>query len=75
MVFEKVRAILADQFDVDEEMITPETNIEDDLGADSLDVIDLVMSVEDEFSLEVPEDVIESLKTVDSVVRFIEENA
>lgn len=74
-VFEKVQALLADQFDVDADKITMDTNIENDLGADSLDVVDLVMSLEDEFSVEVPEEDIESLKTVEAVVKFIEENA
>lgn len=74
-IFEKVRALLADQFDIEEDKITLETNIENDLGADSLDVVDLVMSLEDEFSVEVPEEEIENLKTVDAVVKFVEENA
>lgn len=75
MTFEKIRALLAEQFDVDEDTITMETNIEDDLGADSLDVVDLIMSLEDEFDIEVPEEDVEKLRTVASVVKFIEENA
>lgn len=75
MILEKVKALLADQFDVEEDKITMETNIEEDLGADSLDVVDLVMSIEDEFGIEVPEEDIEKLKTVASVVKFIEENS
>ena len=71
----KVVDIIKDRLNVDAKDITPEASFANDLGADSLDVIDLVMSVEDEFSIEVPEDVIESLTTVDAVVRFIEENA
>ena len=51
MVLEKVKKILSDQFDVEEDSITPDTLIADDLGADSLDVVDLLMSIEDELSL------------------------
>lgn len=53
MVLEKVKNILASQFDVEEESITPETNIQEDLGADSLDVVDMLMSLEDEFDVEI----------------------
>ena len=49
MVLEKVKAILSEQFDVEEDSITAETTLADDLGADSLDVVDLLMSIEDEF--------------------------
>lgn len=72
MVFEKVQKILADQFDIDEDSVTTETRLEDDLGADSLDSIDLVMSIEDEFEIEVPDDVIERMKTVADIVEYIE---
>ena len=74
MVFEKVKAILAEQFDVEEDSITPETNIQDDLGADSLDVVDLIMSLEDEFEFEVQDHQLENIKTVGSLVKFVEEN-
>ncbi|MDR1565322.1 MAG: acyl carrier protein [Oscillospiraceae bacterium] len=75
MVFEKVRELLAKQFEADEDSITLETNISEDLGADSLDVFDLLMSVEDEFSVDVADEDIESLKTVGALVRYIEENS
>ena len=52
MVFEKVKVILAEQFDVEEDTITMDTNLEEDLSADSLDVVDLLMSIEDEFEIE-----------------------
>ena len=74
MVFEKIRAILAEQFDVEEDTITPETNIQDDLGADSLDVVDLIMSLEDEFEFEVPDHEVENIKTVGALVKFVEDN-
>lgn len=73
MIFEKVKNIIVDQLDVDEEKVTMNANIQDDLGADSLDIVDLVMSFEDEFDLEIPDDQVENIKTVGDVVKFIEE--
>ena len=73
MIFEKVRSIIVDQLDVDEEKVTMNANIQDDLGADSLDMVDLVMSFEDEFDLEIPDDQVENIKTVGDVVKYIEE--
>lgn len=72
MVFEKIRAILCEQLDIEEDQVTMESNIAEDLGADSLDVVDLVMSIEDEFDLEVPDDQVENIKTVGDVVNYIE---
>lgn len=72
MVFEKVKNILADQLDADAEAITMETDIAADLGADSLDVVELIMSLEDEFSLEVPDEQIEGIKTVGDLVNYIQ---
>ena len=75
MVLEKVKAILAEQFDVEEDKITADTDLQEDLGADSLDVVDLLMSIEDEFEIEVPDDEIENLKTVGAIVNYIEANS
>lgn len=75
MVLEKVKAILAQQFDIDEDTLSMNTNIQDDLGADSLDVVDLLMSIEDEFEVEVPDEEIENIRTVGELVSFIEANA
>lgn len=75
MVLEKVKAILAEQFDVEEDKVTADTDLQEDLGADSLDVVDLLMSIEDEFGVEVPDDEIENIKTVGSLVSYIEANA
>ena len=72
MVLEKVKAILAEQFDVEEDKITADTDLQEDLGADSLDVVDLLMSIEDEFEVEVPDEEIENIKTVGSPVSSIE---
>lgn len=74
MIFEKVREIICEQFDVDEESITLDTDIREDLDADSLDMVDLVMSFEDEFKIEVPDSAIETVKTVGDIVKFIEEH-
>ena len=74
MIFEKVRQIICEQFDVDEESVTPDTDIREDLDADSLDMVDLVMSFEEEFKIEVPDSAIETVKTVDDIVKFIEEH-
>ena len=75
MVLEKVKAILAEQFDVEEEKITAETDLQEDLGADSLDVVDLLMSIEDEFDIEVPDEDVENIKTVGNLVSYIEQNS
>lgn len=74
MVFDQIKELLAEQLDLDESKITMDSDIVEDLEADSLDVVDLVMSMEDEFGVEVPDEVIENFKTVGDVVRYIEEN-
>lgn len=75
MTFEKLKDIIADQLSVDEEKITMEANITEDLGADSLDVVDLISVIEDEFDLEIPEEAVDSIKTVGDIVNYIEKNA
>ncbi len=74
MVFEKIREIIATQFDVEAETITMETTVADDLGADSLDVVEVLMSVEDEFDVEIPDEAIEDIKSVGDLVNYIENN-
>ena len=72
--FEKIRDIIAEQLDVaDKDSITETSVITDDLGADSLDVVDLVMAIEDEFSIEIPEDEVENIKTVGDIVKYVED--
>ena len=73
MVFDKVKKIIVDQLDVEEDKVTEAASITDDLGADSLDVVDLVMSFEEEFDIEIPDDLVEKIKTVGDIVKFIEE--
>ena len=74
MVFEKVKEIIVDQLDVDENDVTEASNIQEDLGADSLDIVDLVMSFEEEFDLEIPDEQVEKIKTVGDIVAYVEEN-
>ena len=74
MVFEKLREIISEQLEISEELITMESNIRDDFDADSLDFVDIVMSIEAEFNVEVPDEAIDDIKVVGDLVRFIEEN-
>lgn len=74
-VFEKVRSLLCDQLDLEEDDVSMDSNIIDDFDADSLDVVDLVMSLEDEFGIEVPDDQIEKFQTIGDVVHFIRDNS
>ncbi|MGI6280467.1 MAG: acyl carrier protein [Acutalibacteraceae bacterium] len=72
MVFEKIVSILADQLDVDENDLTMETNIVKDLDADSLDVVELLMTIEDEFDVEIPDEEIENIKTIGDLTEYIQ---
>ena len=72
---EKVKKLIAEQFDVEEDDISEDSSITDDLGADSLDVVDLVMAIQDEFNIEIPEDEVENIKTVGDIVKYIEDKA
>ncbi len=74
MVFEKVRGILADQFAMEEEDITLDSSITDDLGADSLDIVDVVSTLSDEFGVEIQESDVDNIKTVGDMVKYIEDN-
>lgn len=74
MVFEKVRQILAELLSIDENTITMDSLIIDNLGADSLDLVDAVVTLNDEFGVEVPDEEIENLRSVGDVVRYIEAN-
>ncbi len=74
MVFERIKEILADQLDSDIDAMTMESDIANDLGADSLDVVELLMSIEDEFDIEIPDEEIENIKTIGDLVKYIESN-
>lgn len=71
-IFEKVKEVLVEQLDVDEELVTLEASVTDDLGADSLDLVDLVMELENEFDVEIPDEDIQTIKTVGDIVTYIE---
>ena len=74
-IFEQVKKILCDQLDLDEEQVTEDSEVIDDLGADSLDIVDLVMTLEEEFDTEIPDEDIERLRTVGDIVKYIEERS
>ena len=74
MVEQKVKEILAEQLGVDAGKITLETNVATDLGADSLDLVEILMSLEDEFGVSIPDEQIAEIKTVKQIVDFINSN-
>lgn len=73
-IFEKVKKIIADKLDIEEDKITPESSFLDDLGADSLDIVELIMELEEEFSIEIPDEDAEKIRTVADAVKYIEEH-
>ena len=75
MEFEKVRDIIVEQLGVEESAVTPEASFIDDLGADSLDIVELIMALEEEFDIEIPDGEAENIKIVSDVVNYIKANA
>ncbi len=73
-IFEKLRSIIVEQLGAKESEITPEAHFADDLGADSLDIVEMVMAVEEEFGIQVSDDEAESLEKVQDVIKFIEQH-
>jgi acyl carrier protein len=71
MIFEKVRDIIAEQLGIDPDEITMESSFIDDLGADSLDIVELIMALEEEFDIEIPDEDAEKIKTVGDVVEYL----
>ena len=67
----KIVDIIANQLGVDKEMVTPEANVVDDLGADSLDVVELVMALEEAFDLEIPDEEAEKIRTVKDILEYL----
>lgn len=74
-VFEKVKKIVVDNLGVEEAKVTENSNFIEDLGADSLDQVELVMAFEEEFGVEIPDDVAEKITTVQKAVDYIEKNS
>ena len=72
MAFDKVKEIIIEELGVDAEEVTLEANLADDLGADSLDAVELIMALEDEFDLKISDDAAQEFKTVKQIVEFIE---
>ena len=74
-VADKVKSIIVEQLGVDEEEVTADASFVDDLGADSLDTVELVMAFEEEFGIEIPDDAAEKIQTVGDAIGFIKSNA
>ena len=72
-MFEKMKEMIADQLGVEEEIVTMEASFKDDLDADSLDLFELVMALEDEYSVEIPSDDLQNLLTVGDVMNYLKE--
>lgn len=72
-IFEKVKKIVVEQLEVEADQVTPEASFTNDLGADSLDTVELVMALEEEFDIEIPDEVAEKISTVGKAVELISE--
>ena len=72
MIFETIRKIISEQLGLDEKIISLDSNLTTDLDADSLDAVEIIMAIEDEFSIEIPYDRIEDLVTIHDLVEYIE---
>ena len=73
-IFDKLKELVVDQLGVDDDEVTTEATIQEDLGADSLDLVDLVMAVEEEFDVKIADEDLEGIKTVGDIVDYIAEN-
>ena len=73
--FDRVKKVVVDQLDVNEDEVTAVASFVDDLGADSLDVVELVMGLEEEFDVEIPDEDAEKISTVDDAVKYIDEKS
>lgn len=72
MVFDKVKEIIVNELNVDAEKVTPQANLKEDLGADSIDAVEVIMSLEDEFNVTISDDAAQNIKTVQDLVNYIE---
>lgn len=73
-VFEKIKGLVADQLNIEEDEITMESSFLQDLGADSLDIVELIMAFEEEFDIEIPDEEAEKIETVGDAVEYIQNN-
>ena len=74
MIFDKIKDIIIDQLQVEEADISMNTNLMKDLSADSLDAVEIIMAIEDEYGIEIPDEEAEKIQTVGDLVRYVEEN-
>ena len=74
MVYETVVSIICEQFDLEEKDVTMETGVTEDLGADSLDLVEVLSAIEDALDVEIPDEVLENMKTVGDLVKYIEDH-
>ncbi|AEE91337.1 MAG: acyl carrier protein [Tepidanaerobacter acetatoxydans] len=74
-VLDKIKQIIADQLSIDEDEVVPDASFIDDLGADSLDIVELIMAFEEEFDIEIPDEDAEKIKTVQNVIDYIKNHS
>ncbi|MCI6854870.1 MAG: acyl carrier protein [Firmicutes bacterium] len=74
MIFDKIKDIIIDQLQVEESDVNMDTNLMKDLSADSLDAVEIIMAIEDEYGIEIPDEEAEKIQTVGDLVRYVEEN-
>ena len=74
MIFDKVKEIIIEQLQVDESEVTLDTNLMKDLSADSLDAVEIIMAIEDEYGIEIPDEEAEKFRTVRDLVKYVEDN-
>lgn len=74
MAFDKIRTIIMEQLSVEESLVTMDTNLMKDLEADSLDAVEIIMAIEEEFDIEIPDEEAEKFQLVGDLVRYVEEN-
>ena len=74
MIFDKIKDIIIDQLQVEESDVAMDTNLMKDLSADSLDAVEIIMAIEDDFGIEIPDEDAENIQTVGDLVKYVEEN-
>ena len=74
MIFDRIRDIILEQLQVEESDVNMDTNLMKDLSADSLDAVEIIMAIEDEYGIEIPDEEAEKMQTVGDLVRYVEEN-